>query len=252
MSYAQEAYAKGSITQEERNSLVEDHLPLVRHVLGRLPISTPAFMDNDDLFAVGVLGLMNAAESFNPNKGAKFKTYAYLMIRGAILDELRRYDIVPRSRRDRIKLFHRTEEELRDALGRDPTPEEIADAMGLTVEKVDDILVNMQAASLLSLDDASDSSDEGSHRLADCLACMSTPTPQDDAEKKELLDQLSREIQLLPERERHVIVLYYGRGLYLKEIGEVLGVTESRVSQLHSRAVYRLNKALLGNTEVCP
>ncbi|MEZ6196382.1 MAG: FliA/WhiG family RNA polymerase sigma factor [Planctomycetota bacterium] len=243
MNYADEAYAAGTMNDEERNALVVDYLPLVRHVIGRLPVTPPSFMDLDDLFEVGVLGLMNAARTFNPNRGAQFKTHAYVAIRGAVLDELRRYDVLPRSRRDRIKHFHRTTEELEEVLGRTPTPEELAEAMALTVEQVEDVLVNMHGAAVLSLQEG-ESDEDGSSRLEDCLRCMRTATPDDIVERGELLEQLKEEIAKLPEKERHMIVLYYGEGLLLKEIGEVLGVTESRVSQIHSRAVFRLNKAL--------
>ncbi|MCB9833553.1 MAG: FliA/WhiG family RNA polymerase sigma factor [Planctomycetes bacterium] len=243
MSNAAEVYARTVITDEERNKLVEEFLPLVRHVLGRLPISLPAFMDREDLFEVGVLGLMNAARSYDSSRGAQFKTHAYVNIRGAILDELRRYDIVPRSRRDRMKLFHRSSEELEEQLGRPATPDEIAVAMGLSVEQVDDLLVNMHGASVLSIDDAESNEGDGPS-LGTALACMNTPSPADAAEARELKARMAEEIQNLPQNERRVIVLYYAEGLLLKEIGEVLGVTESRVSQLHSRAIFKLNKAL--------
>ncbi|MEE9394241.1 MAG: FliA/WhiG family RNA polymerase sigma factor [Planctomycetota bacterium] len=245
MSYAEDAYARGSITDKERNTLVEEYLPLVRHVIGRLPLSLPAFMDQDDLFEVGVLGLMNAAKSFNPNKGAQFKTHAYVNIRGAILDELRRHDVLPRSRRDRIKQVKQAADELEEELGRCATPEEIADAMGLSIEQVESVLVNMHGAAILSLDQGeSNSEGQENSSLAACLSCMNTPTPADLSERNELKAQLQVAIAALPKNERHMIVLYYKEGMLLKEIGAILGVTESRVSQLHSRAVFRLNQAL--------
>lgn len=237
-------YGRAAISDEERNALVEDYLPLVRHVIGRLPLSLPAFIDQEDLFEVGVLGLMNAARTYDASRGAAFKTHAYVNIRGAILDELRHFDVVPRSRRDRIKLFHRTSADLEDELGRTPTAAEIADAMGLSVAQVDEILVNMHAVSTLSLDEGESSDDGGGTRMGDCVACMRTPDPGDDAEQRELQERVAELIVELPENERRVMVLYYSDGLLLKEIGEVLGVTESRVSQIHSRAVFRINKEL--------
>jgi RNA polymerase sigma factor FliA len=244
MSYVEKAYADGSLSEESRNELVVEYLPLVRHVIGRLPLTPPSFMDMDDLFEVGVLGLMNAARTYNPNKGAQFKTHAYVNIRGAILDELRKYDVLPRSRRDRIKHFHRTVEELEEELERTPTVDEIAEAMALSVAQVEDVMVNIQGAAVLSIQDGGDADGEGGPGLGDCLRCMKTERPEDLAERGELLVKLREEIANLPEKERHMILLYYGEGLLLKEIGEVLGVTESRVSQIHSRAVFRLNKAL--------
>lgn len=244
MSYVEDAYAQGALSEEARNELVVEFLPLVRHVIGRLPLTPPSFMDMDDLFEVGVLGLMNAARTFNPNKGAQFKTHAYVNIRGAILDELRKYDVLPRSRRDRIKHFHRTVEELEEELGRTPTADEIAEAMALSVEQVEDVMVNIHGAAVLSIQDGGDSGGESGPGLEDCLRCMKTERPEDIAERGEMLVKLRSEIAQLPENERHMILLYYGEGLLLKEIGEVLGVSESRVSQIHSRAVFRLNKAL--------
>ncbi len=242
MSDAVQAYSRRALSDEDRNTLVEDYLPLVRHVLGRLPLTLPAFMDQEDLFEVGVLGLMNAVRTYDSSKGAKLKTHAYVNIRGAILDELRKYDIVPRSRRDRIKFFKKTEEELEDQLGRPATPEEIAASMGLKVEQVDEILVNMQGASLLSLDEGVGGED--GVRLSDAIACPGSPNPSDAAESAELKGKIADLIHQLPENERRVIVLYYAEGLLLKEIGAVLDVSESRVSQIHSRAIYRMNKAL--------
>ena len=242
MTDAAQVYSRRAITDEDRNKLVEDYLPLVRHVLGRLPLTLPAFMDQEDLFEVGVLGLMNAARTYDATKGAQFKTHAYVNIRGAILDELRKYDVIPRSRRDRIKFFKKTEEELEETLGRAATPEEIAEAMGLSVEQVDDILLNMQGASLLSLQEGA-GGEEGV-RLSDAIACKDSPNPLDVAEASELKARIADLIHDLPQNERRVIVLYYAEGLLLKEIGAVLDVSESRVSQIHSRALYRLNKAL--------
>lgn len=233
-----------SLREAERNRLVEEYLPLVRHVIGRLPVSLPAVMDRDDLFAVGVFGLMNAATTFDPTKGAQFKTHAYVNIRGAILDELRKHDVMPRSRRDRIRLLERTNRELEEALDRAPTPDELAKAMGLTVEQVDEVLLNMHATSTLSLSDGEDDGENGSSSLATRIASFAAVDPADAAEMNEMKTRLADAIMELPEAERRVVVLYYAEGLLLKEIGAVLDVTESRVSQIHSRALFRLGTSL--------
>lgn len=234
-----------TLTETQRNKLVEEYLPLVRYVIGRLPVTLPAVLDKDDLFEVGVIGLMNAASSYDPSKGALFKTFAYANIRGAVLDELRKHDIVPRSRRDRLKAFEKASRALEDEYGRPATPEEIAVEMGLSVEQVDDCLVNMQAITSMSLDDGDNGGAEhAAGRMSSCLAAVNTVDPSDQAELNELKERLSMAILDLPEQERRVVVLYYAEGLLLKEIGAVLGVTESRVSQIHSRAIYRLNVAL--------
>jgi RNA polymerase sigma factor for flagellar operon FliA len=233
------------MTSDERNKLVEEYLPLVQHVLGRLTIHLPTTLDREDLFEVGVLGLMQATQTFNPSKGAAFKTHAFTNIRGSILDEIRKHDPIPRSRRDRVKLLDEVERKLFDQLGRTPTPEEIAQAAGLTIEQVEESLVNAHGATMLSLEDQA--ADDGDHlKLSNCLALPKCEDPADVVAKAELKEQLAAAIMKLPERERRVVVLYYAEGLRLKEIGAVLGITESRVCQLHARAVLKLNQEIAG------
>ena len=231
------------MTNDERNKLVEDYLPLVHHVLGRLTIHLPPTLDREDLFEVGVLGLMQAVQTFNPSKGAAFKTHAFTNIRGSILDEIRKHDPVPRSRRDRVRLLGDVERRLAEKLGRFPTPEEMATEAGLTIEQVEESLVNAHGAAVVSLEDQQSDDGDGLE-LSKCLKLPHCDDPADLAARAEMKEQLAAAIQDLPERERHVIVLYYAEGLRLKEIGLVLGITESRVCQLHSRAVYRLNQKL--------
>ncbi len=245
------AYGERPSTKSDRRQLVEEFLPLVQHVLGRLPLHLPVTLDKEDLFEVGVLGLMSAADTYNPAKGAAFKTYAYLNIRGAILDEIRKHDAVPRSRRDRIRLIGDTEQALEESLGRPATPEEIADAAGLTIGQVEDGLVHAHGASVLSLDEPAGTTDGGVGRLMDCVNMPESPDPSDVAAMNELKAELAKAIQELPERERQVVLLYHAEELRLKEIGAVLGVTESRVSQLHARALFRLNKAI-GKEQASP
>src|SRR5436190_6981033 len=238
-----EAHPHPGMTAAEKNRLIEEYLPLVHHVLGRLTIHLPPTLDREDLFEVGVLGLMQASATFNPAKGAAFKTHAFTNIRGSILDEIRKHDPIPRSRRDRVRLLGDVERSLHDKLGRAPTPEEMATASGLTIEQVEESLVHAHGAAMLSLEDQQTDDGEGV-RLANCLALPKSENPADLVARAELKEQLAAAIQGLPERERHVIVLYYAEGLRLKEIGAVLGITESRVCQLHSRAVLRLNQKL--------
>ena len=241
MNHAVDSYTQ-SADKRRRDAQVEEYLPLVHHVIGRLPFHLPASLDREDLFGVGVLGLMHAAATYDPTKGAAFKTHAYVNIRGAILDELRRHDVVPRSRRDRMKAVARAEADLRDALDRAPTPEEIARASGLTLDQVDDILVNAHGMTVLSVEETAGGS--GTSRLIESLKMPSSPDPGEEAVKHELKNDLARAIQELPERERRVIILYYAEDLRLKEIGKIMGVSESRICQLHARALYRLNQAL--------
>ena len=246
-AHALEAYGAATVlTHEQRNKLVTDYLPLVHHVLGRLPLRLPTTLDRDDLFDVGVLGLMNAATSYSPARGASFKTHAFVNIRGAILDELRKHDVVPRSRRDRVKLLDRAERSVEERIGRRATPEELATETGLTLEQVEESLVHAHGMAMLSLEDnaGSGGGDDGPARLMDCVSLPTSPNPADEAAQREMKVRLAAAIQQLPERERRVIVLYYAEELRLKEIGAVLGITESRVSQLHSRALALLNSKL--------
>lgn len=235
------------MSDDRRNALVEEYLPLVGHVLGRLTIHLPQTLDREDLFEVGVLGLMHASRTFDPTRGAIFKTHAYVAIRGAILDEIRKHDPVPRSRRDRVKEIAEAEHRLAVRLHRAPTPEEIAAETGLAVEQVEESLVNAHGAGTLSLDEASSKGgDAPESRLIQMLATPKGDDPADRAAMDELKGRLADAILELPERERRVIVLYYAEELRLKEIGALLGVTESRVSQIHARALHALNRRVLG------
>jgi len=246
-----EAYGATGRKRSERDKLIEDYLPLVHHVLGRLPLHLPQTLDREDMFEVGVLGLINAADTYNAAKGASFKTYAYVNIRGAVLDEIRKHDIVPRSRRDRLKHVARVEAELEERLDRPPTPEEIADEAELSISQVEDTFVHAHGASVVSLDEPAGSSDDGgASSLINSLRMPESPEPSDEAAHNELKGQLAEAIQELPERERHVILLYYAENLRLKEIGAILEVTESRVSQLHARAIHRLNQALAAGKKI--
>lgn len=242
---ALDAYSRRTTTNEERDRLVQDYLPLVQHVVSRLTIRVPQGLERSDLFEVGCLGLINAAQTYCASKGASFKTHAYVNIRGAILDEIRRHDPVPRSRRDRMRQISQISRELQEKFGRAATPEEIAAIAKLSVEQVEEALISAHGVAVLSLEDSTSAKGEdGPLRLVDCLRLATSPDPHDEASNRERLEQLSQAILELPERERRVIALYYANDLRLKEIGEVMGITESRVSQLHARALYRLGKSI--------
>jgi len=242
MSTVNSVYAK-TRDKETIDQMVTDYLPLVRYIVGRLPLQLPQFMDTDDLISVGVLGLINAAKTYNPDMGAIFKTYAYTNIKGAILDELRRHDTVPRSARDRIKKVDEATNRLIEKTGRTPTAEEIAKEVNLPVKTIDEILLSAQSMSLLSLNDhGSRSGETGS--MIDSLADQQSSNPHDNAERSELRDLLMKALVKLPESERQVVFLYYNQNLLLKEIGMVLDVSESRVCQILSRAHFLLNKEI--------
>lgn len=237
-------------SQEERDRLVEQYLPLVHYVVARLPVTMPATLDRDDFFSVGVLGLMQAAANFDPTRGASFKTFAYTAVRGAILDEIRKHDPVPRNRRDRLRKMDRVEADLRATLDREPSLAELAEALGIDPAELDDDLMARHTGRILSLDEPAN--DNSPDALMSTLANQDSIDPSLRAGSREDLERLTKAISELPDTERHVVVLYFHEQLFLKEIGQVLGVTESRVSQILSRSVERLRTKLKHETEAIP
>jgi RNA polymerase sigma factor for flagellar operon FliA len=228
---------------EERDRMVEQYLPLVRYVVARLPVTMPASLDKDDFYSVGVIGLMHAASTFDPSRGASFKTFAYTAIRGAILDEVRKHDPVPRNRRDRLRKMDRANSKLWSELDREPTLAELAEVMECTEQELDDDLQALHTTRVLSLDETY-GGDDGSSTMASQIADVFSVDPTANADEREQLERLTRAIAELPDNDRHVVVLYYHDQLYLKEIGKILGVTESRVSQILTRATERLRLKL--------
>ena len=231
-------------SREERDRLVEQYLPLVRHVVARIPITMPASLSREDFYSVGVMGLMHAAASYDPNRGASFKTFAYTAIRGAILDEIRKHDPVPRSRRDRLREVERAARALQHTLNRAPTLEELAERLGVSAQDLDDDLLALHTCKILSLDETVAPIDGDSGTLASLLVCEASADPADAVAAQEQVEELARAISELPDTERYVVVLYHYEDLFLKEIGEILGVTESRVSQILTRATQRLQNKM--------
>ena len=227
----------------ERDRLVEQYLPLVRYVVARLPVTLPGSLDRDDFFSVGVMGLLHAAATFDPARGASFKTFAYTAIRGAILDEVRKHDPVPRNRRDRLRKMDRTNAALHAQLDREPTLAELAAAMGCTEAELDSDLQALHTSRMLSLDEQYGGDDDAGS-LASRLDAQDSVDPAARATDRERLERLTKAITQLPATDRHVIVLYFHEQLFLKEIGRILGVTESRVSQILTRATERLRLKL--------
>jgi RNA polymerase sigma factor for flagellar operon FliA len=222
----------------DREKLILDHVPLLKHIVGRMAFDLPSSIDRDDLYGFGMIGLIQAADSWEPGRGLKFSTYAYTKIRGAILDELRRMDFLPRGRREKVRRLERTVSRLEQETGVAPTPERIAAELGTTLDEVDQILLSAKSAGCTSLD--GDSTNELMGMLTD-PAC---DDPRGSAEWLEMKDMLVTAITDLPEQEKTVVTLYYAEELLLREIAQILGVTESRVSQIHTRALFRLNGAL--------
>jgi RNA polymerase sigma factor FliA len=223
--------------------IIKEFAHVVKAMAYRLAYRLPAYMDAEDLVSVGIIGLMDAMDKYDPNREAKFKTYAEFRIRGAMLDEIRSMDWIPRSVHERVSLLQRTHTKLLNRLGRPPTDEEVAGEMKLSPAELDDFLVRSQGAVLLSLDDINLHEPDGP-KILDILADQQHPDPLamilNDRERSRVTDA----IQQLPEKERLVLTLYYYEELTMKEIGRILKVTESRVCQIHTQAVLHLKGTL--------
>lgn len=232
--------------QRARERLVVAYSPLVKYVAGRMATGLPAHVEEGDLISYGLVGLINAIERFDLSREIRFETYAITRVRGAILDELRALDWVPRSVRARAREIERAHAKLEAKFHRVPTDEEIAGEIGLTVDELNDALLAIANSSVTALDElwaVSDASGD-SVSLLDTLPDRNAEDPEQVVDANELKDRIADAISRLPEREKLVIALYYYENLMLREIGEILGVTESRVSQLHTKAVLRLRSRL--------
>jgi RNA polymerase sigma factor FliA len=231
-----------------RDRLIVTYAPLVKYVAGRLGSGLPAHVDDEDLVSYGLLGLIGAIERYEPDRDVKFETYAIARIRGAIIDELRALDWVPRSVRSRAREIERAIGELESKLGRVPSDEEIAAKIGITTEELDESLSEISRSSIAALDElwSVGGSDGDQVALIDTIEDTEAPDPQGALSRTELREAIADAIARLPEREKLVVTLYYYEELTLREIGEVLGVTESRVSQLHTKAILRLKARLAG------
>ena len=231
----------------DRDRLILTYAPLVKYVAGRLGSGLPAHVDEGDLISYGLLGLISAIERYDPDRDIKFETYAIVRIKGAIIDELRALDWVPRSVRSRAREIERAIAELEAKLGRAPTDEEIAHKIGISQDELEESLTDISRSSIAALDELwSGGADGDQVSLLDTIEDQAGPRPADALDETEVRETLADAIARLPEREKLVITLYYYEELTLREIGEVLGVTESRVSQLHTKAVLRLRSRLSG------
>jgi RNA polymerase sigma factor for flagellar operon FliA len=237
-----------------RDRLILTYAPLVKYVAGRLGSGLPAHVEDDDLVSYGLLGLIGAIERFDPDRDIKFETYAIARIKGAIIDELRSMDWVPRSVRARARDIERAIADLERKLMRAPNDDEIASKLGVSEEEFQDSLLEISRSSIAALDElwVGPSGTGDTLSLIDTIEDPQAPQPQQAIAQTELREALSESIARLPEREKLVVTLYYYEELTLREIGEVLGVTESRVSQLHTKAILRLKARLSGMTARAP
>ncbi len=229
-----------------RERLVVAYSPMVKFVAGRLGAGLPSHVEDADLISYGLVGLIGAIERFEPERGIKFETFAMTRIRGAIIDELRSLDWVPRSVRSRAREIEAAQAKLEHELQRAPTEAELAAKLNMTEEELQSALLEIANSSVYALDELWTVSDSSGDQvsLLDTIADDSAADPQEALASTEVKDLLTEAIGGLPEREQLVVALYYYENLTLREIGEVLGVTESRVSQLHTKAVMRLKSSL--------
>ena len=207
---------------------------------GRLVTSLPGGLDREDLVGAGVIGLIKSVDQFDPTRDVKFETYAIALIRGAILEMLRDEDWVPRSIREKLKALDRTMMALETKLGRPATEQELAETLGVSQQEVSELMVRMGRTNVYSLDDILGTGDGDDHIHFVELIVDENSSTGGEVEGRELRRVLTQGVDKLPERERLVVALYYFEGLTFKEIGKVLGVSESRVYQLHTQAMTRL------------
>ena len=233
------------ITAENREEVIIRYSPMIKYVANRIAMRLPPHIEVDDLISVGVLGLMDAISKYDSSRGAKFKTYAEFRVRGAILDELRAMDWVPRSIRQKASSVDKVVQSLQVKLSRSPEDQEVAKEMGISLEQFHTTLNETKSIPVFSLDDLGIAKDSGEQQsLLDCLAGKADADPQTQIRLTELKEIIAKAIDTLPEKERLMVSLYYYEELTMKEIGAVLEITESRVSQIHSKAVYRLRTKL--------
>lgn len=224
--------------------IVEEYLPLVKTVVGRLAMSLPPHVDIEDLYSSGLVGLLNAVRNFDPKGGSTFESYARVRIRGAVYDELRRLDWVPRSVHDKARKVQTVMQRLEQINGAIPTNAQMAKALDMTLPQYEELLTEIRPATFVCLDSAPCADEEGETTRYESVADASQENPVDTASRRELARVIAERLEQLPEMQRKVLALYYFEDLRLREIAEVFGVTESRICQIHAQAILSLKSFL--------
>lgn len=217
-----------------KDKLVESYIPLVKYIVNRMVISLPPYLDTEDLISYGIFGLLEAIERYDASKGVKFETYAYSRIKGSIIDELRKQDWIPQTIRKKAKMIQDTYEKLEQKLGRTVKDEDVCDCLKISSQELKEIYNDISLMTVLSFDDLLSAED----------SVRDSARPDVMAEKQEIKDILGEAINRLPEQEKLVVTLYYYEGLTLKEISKVMGLSQGRISQLHTKAILRLRGSL--------
>ena len=239
-----EQYLKDKSNKETRDKLIVQYIYLARYVVGRIKVNLPPSFSFEDVVSFGIEGLIDAIEKYHPSKGAKFESYALMRIRGAIIDKIRSSDWLPRTLRRKIKEVKIATERLKQQIGRAPTTREVAEVMGLPEEKVIEIM-----SSDVSVNSIYDKKGVGedSVEIIDTIEDENSSRPEDEIERTDAKKELEQALKKLPERERTLLVFYYHENMTLKEIGEAINVSESRVCQLHAQAIMKLRNILSAN-----
>lgn len=226
-----------------KEHIIEEYTPLVKYIASRVSLGKNKYMDYDDLVSYGFIGLMDAITKYDESKGIKFSSYASIRIKGAIIDEIRRARPISKGAMDKLNKYNKAVEILQNKLFREPTNEEIAQQLNVTVADVAEIENYINYISIVSLDDIIFSDDDDMNVMG-VIEDKQSPSPEQTFENKEKISNLSDAISKLKEKDRIVLNLYYYERLTLKEIGKVLEVSESRVCQLHSRAIRNLREKM--------
>ncbi|QCX32333.1 FliA/WhiG family RNA polymerase sigma factor [Caloramator sp. E03] len=229
---------------DEREEMIIKYLPYVKYIASRLVAGKPPGLEYEDLISFGIIGLIDAIERFDPTKGLKFETYATLRIRGAIIDELRKISWIPKSAFSKLNYLNQLKNELETKLNREPTEEELSNYSGMSTEEIRNIESYINYISIISLDEVLFKSDEEDVKFKSIIKDSTSPQPDVIIEDNEKQNMLKKAIDMLSEKDKIILNLYYFEKLTLKEIGKILNISESRVSQLHSRAIVRLRENL--------
>lgn len=219
------------------NALVQQYLPLVGSIMGRLAMTLPEHVSHDDLYSAGLVGLLQALRNYDPTCGSSFETYARLRIRGAMLDELRHMDWVPRSVHEKARKLQDTMVRLEQKLGHAATEAQMARELGVSVNEYNDLLDEVRPATFVCLNSANSSEDGDTDSLYEAVADVTEKSPMEEVAQRELKQVILERIKELPEIQRKVLALYYGEDLHLREIAEAFGLTESRICQIHAQAI---------------
>ncbi|PID30769.1 MAG: RNA polymerase sigma factor WhiG [Candidatus Cloacimonadota bacterium] len=240
-----EKYLKNRDNSKVKEKLLFNYIPLVRLIAGKMMISLPETVSQDDLISNGLIGLINAIDNFDTDKGCKFNTYANIKIKGAILDGLREMDWMPRGIREKSNMLEKGIRNAEKKAQRIPTDIEIAEELNMDIDSYYELVNEVKVVSILSLDYNKNEDDESKTlSFLDKISDNNQKSPDEESEIKELKGILVKAIKQLKENERNVIALYYYENLTLKEIGQVLGLTESRVSQIHTKVIILLRNRI--------